>query len=169
MNATYTEVEGRGKVAFERQLGHPIDRVWHAITEPDELAHWFPSSFEGELRVGAPLRFVHEDSGTEWAGEVRELDPPRRLVYTWGEDLLEFELESIGQDAGCLLRLVATMGTENKAARDAAGWHVCLDRLDAWVGGADAQSPLSEPAPEWRAHYEAYLGLGFPAGAALPT
>ena len=42
--------------------------------------HWFPtSSVELELRVGAPMRFVHGDGEVSFAGELRELDPPRRL------------------------------------------------------------------------------------------
>ena len=29
--------EGRAVIRFERALSHPIDRVWAAITEPDQI------------------------------------------------------------------------------------------------------------------------------------
>ena len=48
-------------VRFERRLAHPLERVWRAITEPDELAKWFPAKprIEGERRVGAKLQFTY--------------------------------------------------------------------------------------------------------------
>jgi uncharacterized protein YndB with AHSA1/START domain len=168
MNATYTDVDGRATVAFERRFTHPIDAVWSAITEPAQLKHWFPSTLEGELEAGAPLRFVHEE-GAAWEGEMLEVEPPFRLVFMWGEDKLDFTLEPIDGGAGCLMRFVATMGTENKAARDAAGWHVCLDRLSALLGGAAAEAPTSEMTSEWQSHYDAYAASGFPTGAELPS
>ena len=40
---TYLEVEGRPAVRFERIYPQSVDRVWRAISEPDQIAHWFPS------------------------------------------------------------------------------------------------------------------------------
>jgi uncharacterized protein YndB with AHSA1/START domain len=164
MRGTYEEVDGRAKVRFERLLAHPIEDVWRALTERDELAHWFPSTVEGELTVGGALRFRHEEG--EWTGEVRELDPPHVLAFTWGEDLLVFELREV--QGGTKLLFTAVMSELNKAARDAAGWHVCLDRLEAFTGGADTSAPGSELTGEWRDHYAAYAEHGFPTGAVLP-
>lgn len=33
--------EGRHVVRFQRHLAHPIERVWAALTEPDELIGWW--------------------------------------------------------------------------------------------------------------------------------
>ena len=99
----YTEDAGRLAVRFERRLAHPVAAVWRAVTDPQELAHWFPSGIELELRVGAPMRFTFgPDEVVE--GEVRELDPPHRFAFLWGEDLLRFELEPDGD--GTRLTLV---------------------------------------------------------------
>ena len=75
---------------------------------------------------------------------------------------------SYGVCDGCLLHFVVLFDDAERASRDAAGWHVCLDRLEEHLGGAAAQAPSSEPTPDWRAHYEEYQRRGLPAGAPLP-
>jgi hypothetical protein len=51
---------------------------------------------------------------------------------------------------------------------DAAGWHVCLDRLERHLGGTRTQAPDDEATPEWRELYEEYQRRGLPAGAPVP-
>ena len=43
MHGTYEIVDDRSALTFERRLAHSVERVWRAVTEPAELAHWFPS------------------------------------------------------------------------------------------------------------------------------
>src|SRR3954454_5969327 len=166
MHGTYETIDGKPAVRFERRLAHPIERVWRSITEPDELEAWFPSQVSGELRLGATLRFSFE-GGMEMEGEVTEFDPPHRLAFSWGEDLLRFELEPDGE--GTLLRLTDVLTEPDRAARDAAGWHVCLDRLEQSLGGEDVKAPGSEPTGEWRERYEEYERRGLPTGAEIPS
>jgi hypothetical protein len=70
------------------------------------------------------------------AGEVLEVVEALRLAFTWGEDTLRFELSESG--GGTLLVLFNELSAPS-AARNAAGWDDCLDRLahltvksDAW-------------------------------------
>jgi hypothetical protein len=65
------------------------------------------------------------------------------LAFTWGEDVLRFELEAEG--TGTRLLLTDELPPE-AAARNAAGWDTCLDRLVGLEPGPDA----------WRTHFEAY-------------
>ena len=160
MPANYAD----GALHFERRLPHPVEKVWRAVSEPAELAHWFPCAVEvGELRVGAPVRFVFPDEvgGMEMDGEVTACEPPRRLAFTWGEDELRFELEPDGD--GCLLRFTDVLGDQDKAARDAAGWEVCLARLGQSLAGEEIRPP------DWQGFYEEYERLGFPARAPIPN
>lgn len=46
MNGTLETVDDRHTLRFERHLDHPVERVWRAITDPDELRHWFPPAGE---------------------------------------------------------------------------------------------------------------------------
>jgi len=68
--ATLDTIDGHPVLRFERLLRHPPHKVWKAITDPAELAHWFPARVETELRVGATMRFTFENgAGENGAGE----------------------------------------------------------------------------------------------------
>ena len=84
----------RPMLRLERRYGHPVERVWRAITEPDELAHWFPSD--------EPL-------------EVSESDAAAPARGTWFGDELRFELRPDGD--GC--RLVFTHAFADRETRPA--------------------------------------------------
>jgi uncharacterized protein YndB with AHSA1/START domain len=169
MTGSFETVDDRPVVRFERRLEHPVERVWRAITDPEELAHWFPARVTVDLRPGGRMRFTFADEGlppTE--GEITELDPPRRFAFWWGDELLAFELEPAGDGRACVLRLTHVLSRRDAAARDAAGWHVCLDRLERRLTGEDTGAPTSDPTAEWRAHYDAYAEQGLPTGAPVP-
>ena len=70
---------------------------------------------------------------------MTELDPPRRFSFLWGDDHLRIELEPDGD--GCRLRFTHVLATREQAARDAAGWHVCLDRLADLLSGDAGEAP----------------------------
>ena len=83
------------------------------------------------------------------------------------EDHLRFELDPVDGDTGCALRLTVALAARDKAARDAAGWHVCLDRLDLFVGGEDGPA-VTGATGDWRELYEEYERRGAPVGAEIP-
>lgn len=167
-HGTYTTVDDRPAVRFERRLPHPVAAVWHAVTEPGELAHWFPCAVElGELRPGAPLRFDFGE-GFTLDGEVLELDPPRLLAFSWGEDRVRIELAPDG--AATRLTFLHVLHTEgaDAAAKTMAGWHVCLDALEQAVAGTPAEPSPGGPTPDWQRRYDEYVAAGVPSGAAIP-
>jgi uncharacterized protein YndB with AHSA1/START domain len=133
---------------YERHLAHSQERVWRAITEDADLAAWFPTTIEGPRRDGAPLRFSFRQGEAEpFAGEMLAFVPPTLMELRWADDVLRFELESDSADGrgeggtGCTLRLSVTFRQFGKAARDAAGWHVCLERLVASSNGNPPPGP----------------------------
>jgi uncharacterized protein YndB with AHSA1/START domain len=123
----------RWQLRFTRHLSHPPDKVWRAITEPEHLAAWFPQRIVGERTPGAKLRFVGQ--GADFEGEVIAVNPPSVLEFTWGDDLLRFELTPEGD--GSVLVLTDTFDEQGKGARDAAGWHECLDLLERRLAGEE--------------------------------
>jgi uncharacterized protein YndB with AHSA1/START domain len=170
MHATFHTIENRPTLRFERRLAHPVAKVWRAITEPSELAHWFPSHVQGEMRAGGGLTFRFEhmplDAPLTMEGRVTDFDPPRLFAFYWGDDHLRFELEASPQGDACVLRLIATLDARDKAARDAAGWHQCLDGLERQLGGTAPERPMRTDA--WREHYDEYARRGLPTGAPVP-
>ena len=170
--ASYATIEDQPTLNFERRLSHPVDRVWRAITEPDELGHWFPSKVVvDELVAGAEMSFEFEDmpldAPSTMTGRVTDFDPPRVFAFQWGEDHLRFELEPVDGDRACVLRFTVVLGMLDKAARDGAGWHVCLDRLERLLGGA-TDPAVTGTGVEWRGYYDEYQRRGVPAGAPIP-
>ena len=156
MYGTYEEIDGKPAVRFERRYPHPVARVWRAVTEPDQLAHWFPTTVEVDLREGGEMTFTFPGGEMEpMEGSVTVLDPPRRFAFLWGEEELRIELEPDGD--GCRLRFTHLISSRDEAARNAAGWHVCLDRLGDMLSGSD-----------WSELYEEYQRRGVPAGAPIP-
>ena len=58
MYGTYETIDGKPAVRFERVYPHPVERVWRSITVPEEMAAWFPSTVEVDLREGGEMRFT---------------------------------------------------------------------------------------------------------------
>lgn len=133
------EQHGEARLRFTRRLGHSRERVWRALTEPGELSAWFPSTIDGERRAGAALSFQFGDEAGSVAmdGEMVVFDPPSLMEFRWGTDVLRFELREDGD--GCILTLVDTIDDYGKGARDAAGWHACLDALEEQLAGRDSR------------------------------
>jgi len=139
-------VDGRPALRFERRYRQPVDRVWHAVTEPSELARWFPSEVVGERSVGAELLFPDDAQRAAAAasgeparaegdvprGQVVVHDPPHVFSFTWGGELLRFELHPDGEGT----RLVFTHVLTHRATahRNGAGWLSCLGELDRLMG-----------------------------------
>jgi uncharacterized protein YndB with AHSA1/START domain len=150
-------------VRFQRTYRHPVERVWAAITESDELAHWFPSKVVMDQRVGGSVDFSEDSNTTDSRGTVLVIDPPQRLAYTWGGDELHFDLAPDGT-GGCVLTLVNVLDDRSAAARNAAGWSLCLAALDRLVDDA----PQDSANLDWKPYYDAYVAEGMPSGAPIP-
>lgn len=144
-------------LTFERTLPHPPARVWAGLTEAGDLAAWFPAAIEGGWAPGAELRFVFPDgapdvgqSDDDMRGSVIEADPPRLLVFSWGLEVLRFELTPVGGGDATVLRFVDSFADGGKAARDSAGWDVCLDQLAHRLDGTE---PGWDPGERWAERY----------------
>jgi uncharacterized protein YndB with AHSA1/START domain len=159
MDAQMDTVGGSTVLRFERRFKHPIEKVWQAITDPAEMAHWFPAAVETELKIGAPMTFTFPDAAPldgARGGEILELDPPKVYAFRWNADVLRFELVPDGD--GCVLHFSQALGGGDLgrlgAARNAAGWDHCLAALDARL---DDREP--EPFTRWLPAMQHYLDV----------
>jgi len=75
-------------------FSHPLAKLWQAWTDPATAKLWFGSDPSGkvldakfDVRVNSlfSVTFANSD-GTEFTcqGTYKEIDPPNRLVFTWG-------------------------------------------------------------------------------------
>jgi uncharacterized protein YndB with AHSA1/START domain len=153
----------RPAVRLERRLSDPPEVVWAALTEREQLRTWFPCDvIVNGWRPGAEISFVFpaEVIDLTLSGRVLEVDEPRLLVFTWGEETLRFELAA--EAGGTLLALIDEL-PGSAAARNAAGWESCLDRL------AGIDSPADSWSERFAAHAQSFEPLlghqeGPPAG-----
>jgi hypothetical protein len=84
-------------------------------------------------------------------------DPPSLLEFRWGDDeTLRFELRADGD--GTVLTLVNTFDEVGKAARDAAGWHACLDVLAYHLDGVQPPRSRKEHWEDVHERYAASFG-----------
>ncbi|MCX4510981.1 SRPBCC family protein [Streptomyces sp. NBC_01619] len=163
---TFIDFEGRPAVRFERSYPHPVERVWAAVSEPEGLAHWFPSKVRIEPHEGGKIEFSEDPNLPATTGTVLVFEPPHRLAFTWEGD--EIHLEVTAEGEGCRLALTNVLAARNTAARNAAGWSVCLTELDRHLAGARSEGPHSESAEPWKPYYDAYVSEGMPSGAEIP-
>ena len=139
------------------------DTVWEFLVDPLKAALWMGQKVEFDLRPGGLYR-VEVLSGNVSRGEFVEIDPPHRLVYTFGwepdEDppfgmgpgssRVEVELTPVGD--GTHIRFVHSgLPTEESALRHGEGWDHYLGRLVIAAGGGDpGRDPWLETTPEQR-------------------
>ncbi|MEV8371401.1 SRPBCC family protein [Kribbella sp. NPDC056861] len=133
MTEQLTTENGRTVLRMERALRHPPEKVWRALTEPSELAAWFPAAVELDLRLDGRIAFSFEGEEGSDGGVIRAYDPPRLLEYNWGAEIQRWEL--VPTPDGCLLKLTATYDDRPGSASFTAGWTLCLDALDQALGG----------------------------------
>jgi uncharacterized protein YndB with AHSA1/START domain len=149
MNAPLTEQDR--VLVIKRTFDAPRDLVWKCWTTPEMAKQWwgpieYPANYiDIDFRVGGSWRAClhgRDDGRDLWQGGViREIVPPRRLVYTfkWDADgergidtvvTVEFEEED-----GKTLMTFHQSQFESLAERDGHnyGWGSTFDRFDLYL------------------------------------
>ncbi len=134
-----------------RTVAASPERAFEAWTSPEQVSRWTcpdPTAsvdVEIDLRVGGRyLIRMHVEGGPYTAhGTYREVDPPRRLVYTWGwkEEAHAMKAETVVTvefapvEKGTEIRLTHS-GFPTPDDRDGhgEGWKICVDRFTELVG-----------------------------------
>jgi len=175
-NGELRTTDGRTTLSFERHYRHSVERVWVAVTEPSEMAAWFPSLVIGDRVVGAELIFDDDarraadraageptrDDGPWVRGTVLAYDPPTLFEFTWGGERLRIELTPDGD--GTRMVFTQVLSHPSVAARNGAGWHMCLTGLDAMLAPDDQPgSSASASGDGWEKVYDDYLQRMGPA------
>ncbi|ESR22718.1 SRPBCC family protein [Lutibaculum baratangense] len=69
-------------VVVERELPHSPERVWRAITQPQLMEEWL---MKGDFSPVVGHRFSFRAEWGTIEGDVLEVEPTRRLTYSWGD------------------------------------------------------------------------------------
>src|SRR4051794_15508122 len=120
---------------FIREFRQAPAAVWTALTDPAQLDQWSP--FAAARDLGTPgettLTMIDGETRVPLPITVRTADAPRLLEYTWGEDVLRWQLEPSG--TGTRLTLRHTLAKPGMMAMVAAGWHICLAVMQHLLDG----------------------------------
>ena len=126
-------------------IAAPPEKVWPYLTDPARYALWMGTEVTLSPAPGGLYR-VHMREGIEALGEFVELDPPHRLVFTWGwqdhpvvppgSTTVEVTLEAT--DEGTLVRLTHRgLPDTESVAHHRQGWESYLHRLVIAATGGD--------------------------------
>lgn len=152
----YGELTEPATLTIKRVLPGPIERVWSYLTESELRQKWLAAG-DMILREGSAFELVwRNDDLTQPPGKrpdgfgaehrmesrITEIDPPRKLAFTWGSTGgVTFELAPQGAD---VLLTVIHRRLPDRALllKVSAGWHAHLDVLSARLHG-------TAPEPFW--------------------
>ncbi|MEH6677224.1 SRPBCC family protein [Phenylobacterium sp.] len=166
----YGELIEPATLKIQRLLPGPIERVWDYLTQTELRRRWLASG-DMPAQTGEGFELVWrndeltdppgarpEGFSTEHRMESRvvALEPPRRLVITWGaQSEVEFGLDV--QGAEVLLTVIHRRVPDRDTLLNvSAGWHAHIDVLAALLSG-------QTPKPHWdnwvrlRSDYDARL------------
>lgn len=90
---------------FERVYNAPIERVWQAITDKEQMRSWYFEVTDFKAEPGFCFQFTVENNGISYTHlcVVTEVNPPFKLCYSWryegyaGQSLVCFELFRISE------------------------------------------------------------------------
>lgn len=109
------------EVTRDVEMPAPPEEVWQQVTESDQLGDWLDAEVELEVRPGGSGRFRFAD-GEERRAMVREVEPGRRLAFTWwpltGGDVgrpTTVTITIAPSNGGSRLRLVESPGARARA------------------------------------------------------
>jgi uncharacterized protein YndB with AHSA1/START domain len=115
-----------------RDLRHPPEMVWEALTDPAQLSEWAPFDADRNLDNVGPVKLSTVGTPQVSESRVTRAQAPKLLEYSWGGNDLRWELEATG--SGTRLTLWHNIDSRY-VSWGAAGWHICFDVLDRLLAG----------------------------------
>jgi hypothetical protein len=111
-----------------RELRHPPEKVWQALTDPAHLRDWAPFEVDGDLGTVGTVKLTWVGTPTPLETRVTQADAPKVLEY----NDTRWELEALGGGT----RLTLWINIDRRfIAWGAAGWHICFDILERLLAG----------------------------------
>ena len=137
------------KVEREIAIAARPQTVWAFLVDEAKMTRWMGMTVELDPRPGG-IYLCGVIPGHTARGEFVELDPPHRLVFTFGWDASDggpntvppgsstIAIDLVPDGEGTLLRFVHELATIDSATSHSTGWDHYLGRLAVVAGGGDA-------------------------------
>ncbi len=144
-----------------REMRHAPEKVWQAITDPEQLREWAPFEADANLDAVGSVKLTWSGTRQVTEAKVTRVEPPSLLEF--GD--MRFELEAFGNGT----RLTLWHSIDRRfISWGAAGWHICFDVLDRRLGGQPIERIAGADAMKltgWRqlnAEYAKQFGVETP-------
>lgn len=133
------------QLELERRIEARPETVFAYFVDPVRYARWMGVDVELDPQPGGRYQ-VRVPQGYTAMGEFREVDPPRRVVFTWGWEghdtvppgTTEVAVTLTPDGDGTIVRLVHTnLPSPDEVSSHTFGWNRYLDRLVVAAGGGD--------------------------------
>jgi uncharacterized protein YndB with AHSA1/START domain len=131
------------------------EEIFPYLTESGKYLQWMGVSAQLDARPGGIFE-VDPNGRDVIAGEFLEVEPPHRVVFTWGwkepghpvpAGSTRVEIELTPQDGGTLLRLTHHGLTSPIRDRHDSGWTHYLGRMRTLLSGGEiGPDPYADPA-----------------------
>lgn len=126
-------------VVVEREIAHPPEKIWRALTQPHLIEEWLMKS---DFRPQVDHRFKFT---ADWGAvdcQVMEVEPNRSLSYTWEayglESVVTWTLTPSGKGTTLRMEQSGFRPDQQQAYGGAkAGWPTFLDGLEKLLDRAD--------------------------------
>jgi uncharacterized protein YndB with AHSA1/START domain len=117
------------------------DKLWQALLEPDfTRQYWCETWQESDWKPGASWQLRAPENRLADSGEILEIDPPRRLVLSWRNELfaetraegysrLTYELEQTGDAVKLILIHEMERPHSKLIGKISTGWPAILSSL----------------------------------------
>ena len=136
-------------ITVRRRIAAPAQRLFDAWLDPDSVSAWLRpfdtarTDARIEPVVGGSYRFdmYQPDAAVvEHVGKYLEIDPPRRLVFTWASPATQHRdslvtVEFLESDGGTEVVLTHEQLPEYMTQAHTGGWTSGLEKLAALVAG----------------------------------
>lgn len=133
------------RLELERRIAARPETVFAYFVDPERYTRWMGVGAVLDARPGGRYE-VRVPQGLTAIGEFREVDPPHRVVFSWGWDghetvpagSTEVEVTLTPDGDGTIVRLVhSSLPGPDEVASHTIGWNRYLDRLVVLGEGGD--------------------------------
>lgn len=144
-------------VEVEVRIAASPETVFDFFVDPHLMTQWMGRAVDVDPRPGGQFRCDIRDE-TVASGEYVAVEPPTRVVFTWGwegggptvdpgESTVEVLLDA--EDDGTRVRLIHhDLPSAESARKHGHGWRHYLDRLAKAATGEDPGADVFSPPPE---------------------
>jgi uncharacterized protein YndB with AHSA1/START domain len=138
------------KVDITKQLQVPLEKLYSAWTQPEDLKQWWKPMHKqlkevtNDLHEGGQVKYIFDDS-LEIEGTYSEVKEKQRLVYSWNwhlpkddvkDSCYQLTVEFSGTDEASVIHVIQeNFESEEGTLPHKEGWEKGLNDLEAYLKG----------------------------------